>query len=131
MSGGVGVVGLDSRQHDIPGHLEVVSDLEVAVQEDIGAGHEDAAGAGHESGPEPECPLEVGGGDHGVLVRDVEQASGDREQRGAQVDYQDPRLVQEIRNNCRVTESAKVEYFMSFIIHYTWLTSAPWPREGH
>ena len=107
VSGGVGLVGLDSRQHDIPSHLEVAFDLEVTVQEDVGAGHEDAAGAGHESGPEPECPLEVGGGDHGVLVRDVEQPGGNGEQRRAKVDDQDLRLVQEIRNNCRVTKSAK------------------------
>ena len=106
VSGGVGRVSLDSRQHNVPGETEVVRDHEVTVQEDVSAGHEDAAAVRHEPGPEPERPLEVGGGDHRVLVRDVQEAGGHREQRRTQVDYQDPRLVQEIRNNCRVLESA-------------------------
>ena len=37
---------------------------------------------------------------------DVQEAGGHGQQRRTQVDDQDPRLVQEIRNNCRVAESA-------------------------
>ena len=106
VSGGIGRVSLDSRQHNVPGETKVVRDLEVTVQENVSAGHEDAAAGRHEPGPEPERPLEVGGGDHRAIVMDVQEAGGHGQQRRTQVDDQDPRLVQKIRNNCRVAESA-------------------------
>ena len=80
-------------------------DIQVTIQENVGTGNKDAAAISCQSGPEPYCPLDVGRWDERGRIGDVEEAGGDGEERGAEMEDQDPRLNEEVRNDSCVATS--------------------------